>query len=315
VHFVRVMADPSFYIGVDVGGTFTKAALTNSAGRILSQEKISSRGFSRKAYFAARLDAVLEALCGQAGCRRRDVRAVGIGVPGPVDFNHGRVLSLTNIRGWVHFPLAQFLKKRLGVPVFVENDANCMALAESRRGAARGAAHVLCVTLGTGVGGGLILDNKIYRGPFFLGGEVGHIPVSAEGPACSCGGSGCLERFVGNAALAHRARRLFKKDIPLEEISRRARKGDRRCQVFWRETGDIIGRALAGVVNTCSPEVIVLGGGVAAAGRVLLSAVAVSLRRHAMQQIKGHIKVRKALLGNDAGMVGAALLAMEQTKI
>jgi glucokinase len=307
------MTQGPLYLGVDVGGTFTKTVLTASGGRILSQEKISSRGFSHKRRFADGLDAVLDVLCQRAGRRRRDLRAVGIGVPGPVDFGRGLVLSLTNIRGWSRFPLASFLKRRLRVPVFVENDANCMALAESRRGAGRGASHVLCVTLGTGVGGGLILNGAIYRGPFFLGGEVGHIPVCDGGPACPCGGSGCLERFVGNAALTVRARRIFKRAVSLEEISRRALRGDRRCRKFWQETGTLIGRTLAGVVNTCSPRVIVIGGGVAAAGRVLLDAVAAAVRRHAMRQIKGHIKVRGACLGNDAGMVGAALLAEEQT--
>lgn len=308
------MTDSFLYLGVDVGGTFTKTALVDSAGRILSKETISSRGFSRKPVFAARLNGAVDRLCERAGRRRKSLIAVGVGVPGPVDFGRGLVLGLTNIRGWTRFPLARFLRRRLRVPAFVENDANCMALAESRRGAARGYAYALCVTLGTGVGGGLILDNKIYHGPFFLGGEVGHIPVGEKGPPCSCGGVGCLERFVGNAALAARARRLFKKKLTLEEISARARAGDRRAEIFWQDAGELIGRALAGVVHTCGPEVIVIGGGVAAAGRVLLDAAAASLRRHAMKQIKGHIKVRKALLGNDAGMIGAALLAKEQAQ-
>ncbi len=308
------MADPSLYLGVDVGGTFTKTALIGPAGRILSKEVISSRGFSRKPVFAARLNGAVERLCARAGRRRKDLVAAGVGVPGPVDFGRGLVLSLTNIRGWTRFPLARFLRQRLGVPVFVENDANCMALAESRLGAARGYAYALCVTLGTGVGGGWILDGKIYRGPFFLGGEVGHIPVSDKGPACSCGGAGCLERFVGNAALAARARRSFRKKMSLEEVSARARSGDRRARRFWQEAGSLTGRALAGIVNTCNPEVIVIGGGVAQAGPVLLKALARSVRRHAMRQIKGHIKVRRALLGNDAGMIGAALLAKEQAR-
>jgi len=308
------MPNPFLYLGVDVGGTFTKTALIDPAGRVLSKEVISSRGFSRKSVLAARLNGAVELLCQRAGRRRKDLVAAGVGVPGPVDFGRGLVLSLTNIRGWTRFALARFLSKRLGMPVFVENDANCMALAENRRGAARGFAHALCVTLGTGVGGGLILGGKIYRGPFFLGGEVGHIPVCDTGPACSCGGKGCLERFVGNAALAARARRIFKKRISLEEVSARARQGERRARRFWQETGRLTGRALAGVVNTCNPEVIVVGGGVAQAGPVLLKALARAVRRHAMRPIKRHIKVRRAILGNDAGMIGAALLAKEQAE-
>ncbi|MGE5280439.1 MAG: ROK family protein [Deltaproteobacteria bacterium] len=309
------MTQSAVYAGVDVGGTFTKAALLGPGGRILAQDRITSRGFSRRPYFAARIQAVLSALSDRARCRLRDIIAAGVGVPGPVDFGRGVVLSLTNIRGWTRYPLARDLSRRLRIPVFVENDANCMVLAESRLGAGRGARHVLGVTLGTGVGGGLMLAGGIYRGPFFLGGEVGHIPISSDGPDCPCGGSGCLERFVGNAALLERARRVFGKRVCLEEISGKARRGNSRCRTFWREVGEEIGRALAGVVNTCGPEVIVVGGGVAAAGGDLLDAIEESVKRHAMKQIKGRIRVRRAALGNDAGMIGAALLAREQAAL
>lgn len=300
-----------FYFGVDVGGTFTKFALMDEKCRAVGRAMIPSEGFSNKAFFAKSLKEEFERLLAQGGIGRQEIRGAGVGLPGPVDFEQGIVLSLTNIKGWSRFPLASFLKKFFRVPVVIDNDANCMALAEVRLGAAKGASSALCVTLGTGVGGGLILDGEILRGDFFFGGEVGHIPIAADGPACSCGGSGCLERYVGNRILLARVKEIFGRKISLEEAGRMARMGNRMAQTVWREAGEKIGFALAGVFNVFNPRVIVVGGGVAGAGGVLLDAIRLTLRRHAMRQLKSKVVVRKALLGLDAGVLGAALAAKE----
>ena len=156
------------YLGVDVGGTFTKLALVNEACRIVARHSISSQGFSDKAFFVKELRAALSLLLSGYGKHLSHIRGAGIGLPGPVDAQGGIVLSLTNIFKWNNFALVSYLKRFFSFPIFIENDANCMALAESRCGAAKGASYALCLTLGTGVGGGLILEKKIYRGPFFL---------------------------------------------------------------------------------------------------------------------------------------------------
>lgn len=301
----------NIFFGVDVGGTFTKTALVDVKGRLIAKSKISSRGFSNKSFFAKSLKDNLLSLLVRSPFSATSVEGVGIGLPGPVDFDKGVVLSLTNIRGWNRFPLAAYLKKSFSCPVLVENDANCMALAEARSGAARGASCALCLTLGTGVGGGLIIDKNIYRGPYFLGGEVGHIPLSLKGPVCECGGRGCLERYVGNHALLADVRDIFKKRLSLEEVSRLAALKDPRALRVWRKAGSWIGLALSGVVNVFNPQVIVIGGGVAEAGDVLLKTILETIREHAMKQLKGKIRVKKAALGNDAGVLGAALLVKE----
>jgi len=221
-------------------------------------------------------------------------------------------LSLNNIKGWNHFHLAGFLEKHLPFPVYVDNDANCMALAESRLGAARGARFALCLTLGTGVGGALILDNDIYRGPFFLGGEVGHMPLHASGPACECGGIGCLERYVGNQAIARRVRQIFGKVVALEEVSRLARRGHAKANKVWQEVAGYLALSIAGIVNVLGPQVVVIGGGVAQAGQVLLVPLRIRVRQHAMRHLKNKIRIVRAALGNDAGFLGAALLAKEK---
>lgn len=188
-----------------------------------------------------------------------------------------------------------------------------MALAESRMGAAKGASYVLCVTLGTGVGGGLILNREIYRSPYFLGGEIGHVPIALDGPRCECGGFACLEKYVGNQAIKRWVRREFKRDIPLEEVSRLARKGDFKAKKVWEGVGEYIGLVISGAVNIFNPEVVVVGGGVSLAGDVLLRSIKRSVKKHAMRLLKNHIKVKRAALGNDAGVLGAALLAKEGT--
>ena len=300
------------YIGVDVGGTFTKAALLDHKGMVLSKAQVSSRGFSNKRYFADTLRNMSLRLAALARIPFGEISAMGIGLPGPIDSERGVILSLTNIRGWNHFHLAGFLEKYLPFPVYVDNDANCMALAESRLGAAKGARFALCLTLGTGVGGALILDNDIYRGPFFLGGEVGHMPLYASGPACECGGIGCLERYVGNQAIARRARQIFGKAIALEEVSRLARRGHAKAKKVWQEVAVCLALSIAGIVNVLGPQVIVIGGGVAQAGNALLVPLRTRVRRHAMRHLKNKIRIVRAALGNDAGFLGAALLAKEK---
>ena len=301
-----------FYFGIDVGGTFTKAALIDRTGKILARTQIPSSNFSDKNHFGRVLRQTVLYLASEAGGRMSDIRGGCVGVPGPVDSDRGVVLSLTNIPGWSHFPLTKFLRRFFTCPVYVENDANCMALAESRLGAARGASHAVCLTLGTGVGGGIILDRRIYRGPFYLGGEVGHMPLGVNGPACECGGRACLEQYVGNKAIMNRVKKAYGKEIPLEEVSSRASAGHPKARKIWDETARYLAQGVACMVNVLNPEVVVIGGGVSHAGRVLFGPLRIYARRHAMRHLKSRLKIVPASLGNDAGFLGAALLAKEK---
>ena len=301
-----------YFLGIDVGGTFTKAALVNENGRLLVKQQISSKNFSDKAFFAHQIKSIFSSLVKIQKIHSSDVKAIGIGLPGPVDPKRGVVLSLTNIRKWDNFALVSYLKDFFPMPLFIENDANCMTLAESRLGAARGASFALCLTLGTGVGAGLILNNEIYRGPYFLGGEIGHIPMALEGPRCECGGVACLERYVGNQALVWKLKTVFRRRISLEEASVLAKNGDTRAIKIWRQAGEYIGLAVSSVVNTLNPEVIVIGGGVSLAGDVLWRSIRSTVKKHTMRFLKKRIKIKKAVCGNDAGVLGAALLAKEK---
>jgi len=301
-----------FYLGVDVGGTYTKLALVNDACRIVSRHAIASRGFSDKAFFVHELRAAVSSMVSEYGLHLSQIKGAGFGLPGPVDAERGVVLSLTNIAKWNNFALVSYLKRFFSFPIFIENDANCMALAESRLGAAKGTSYALCLTLGTGVGGGMILEKQIYRGPFFLGGEIGHVPVALSGKRCPCGGAACLERYVGNRAIMARIKKEFARTMSLEEVSSLARRGNHKAMKIWDDVGRYIGFALSGVVNVINPEVIVVGGGVSLAGDVLMRSIKRSVFKHAMKHLKGKVRVKRALLGNDAGVLGAALLAREK---
>lgn len=302
------------YFGIDVGATFTKIALIDEENRIAAKVSISSSGFSVKSFFVKKIKEAMERLLNSYSLTWSDVKGIGIGLPGQVDFERGIIINLTNIKGWIGFHLVDYLKDFFRMPVFVENDANCMALAEARMGAAKGASYALCMTLGTGVGAGLIIHNEIYRSPYFFGGEIGHMPVDLSGPLCACGGAGCLEQYVGNRAIALKVRKVFKREVPLELLSEMAAQGHKKAQMIWKDTGELLGMAIAGMMNVFNPQVIVIGGGVAAAGKVLFIPIEKTVKKHAMRFLKKKVRIKAAKLGNDAGVLGAALLAKEKVE-
>jgi len=193
----------------------------------------------------------------------------------------------------------------------MDNDANLMCLAESRLGAARGLRHAVCLTLGTGVGGGIIADGKLYRGADNATGEVGHLPINEDGPRCNCAGKACLETYIGNNRILAQAKKMFGRSIPLEEVSRLAAGGNKKAIALWSGVGEHLGVALTGVVNLLNPEAIVIGGGVANAGKVLFDKVKEVIRKRAMTVQARQVKVYKAKLGSAAGLIGAAVMVKE----
>jgi glucokinase len=221
------------------------------------------------------------------------------------------------------------LKKRLGVPVFVDNDVNVMALGEMRFGAAREASNMLCITLGTGVGGGLIFDGKLYRGSSYAAGEFGHVPIGIDGPKCNCGGKACVEAYVGNryivrdviARIEAGEKTMIKKlaggdlsKITPETIDEAAANGDRFAKNVWVDVGNKVGIGLAGAVNLLNIEKIVIGGGVAEAGKVLFDSIRDTIAARAMKLSAKTVKVVRAKLGYDAGVIGAATLVLYELR-
>ena len=304
-----------FIIGIDLGGTKIKAALFDIHLQSQAHKVFVTNSFENKGLLIKGILDIVRGLIKEQGLKKEDILGVGLGLPGPVDSQKGRVHFLPNISGWENVPLAQILRRRLKLPVFLDNDAKLMTLAEYHLGKARFAKNALCITLGTGVGGGLILNGELFRGLDNAAGEIGHLPVNINGPACACGGKACLEAYVGNKRILALAKKIFHRDISLEELSRLATLKNKLAVSVWCKVGEYLGVALSAAVNLLNLDVIVIGGGVADAGEVLFEQVKKTIGLRAMSVHSKRVKILKAGLGNHAGMIGAGVLVKERLGI
>jgi glucokinase len=243
---------------------------------------------------------------------KTSILGVGLGLPGPIDVKQGTVHFFPNIPGWKEVSLKPILEKRLKLPVSLDNDAKLMALAEHKLGAARSFKNAICLTLGTGVGGGIIIENHIYRGSSNASGEIGHLPINESGPRCNCGGEACLETYIGNNRIIKEAKKTFKQSISLEKLSALAKNKNKKAVRIWQDVGRHLGIALVGVVNLLNPDGVVIGGGIAEAGKILFDKVREVISMQAMSVQARKVKVVKAKLGKDAGLIGAAILVKEK---
>ncbi|MCL2169746.1 MAG: ROK family protein [Defluviitaleaceae bacterium] len=275
-------------IGIDLGGTSIKAGIVTDGGEILARKSVATEP-------ARGVDAVIAdiiALC--EGLITDEVQSIGIGCPGTVEPPGGTIILAANI-GFADIPIGQIVSNRLNLPVYVENDANCAALAESRFGAARNSAVSATITFGTGIGGGIVIDGKIFSGGFFGAGEVGHQIIRAGGEPCNCGNRGCFEVYASAAALLRRTGGLS-----LSEAF------ETHHSAIYSYLDDLsIG--LSNIINILQPEIMVIGGGISILGEPLIAAIK---SRLASLVLGGVLKTRLkiAQLGNDAGIIGAALL-------
>lgn len=309
--------------GVDFGGTNIKAGLVTRQGRVLARRTLSTHQHLTPERFARGVVAALRAL---ARTRRARLRGVGIGAPGLIDTRDGRIHQLVNVPGgWRGVRLGVLVERYAQRPCAVDNDVNVVALGEWRVGAGRGTQHSVYVTLGTGVGGGIVLNGQLVRGALGSAGEVGHMAIALNGPRCACGRHGCLEAFIGTAAILRRARRAMRRGARVlsalaertgrltpEVVARAASAGDPSARGIWQEVGGCLGRGLANVVNLLNPERIIIGGGVGRAWALFAPSMRASLRAHAFEAPAKAVRVVRAQLGDRAGIIGAASLLWER---
>jgi len=305
-------------IGIDFGGTSVKSA-------IVEDGRITQRGNpvdTRKHTAAGTLfEAIFEAIA-MLRLSHPDVQGVGMGLPGFIDTDRGIVHGLSNVPGWDEIPMLAMLRDRTKLPCAIENDANAMAYAEFMHGAAQGAKNAICITLGTGVGGGLILDGRLYRGSRYAAGELGHSSIDLHGPRGVYGTPGDLEVYVGNRQIGERASRLYAaaqqerapEQCTPKDLEKLAVEGDRIAIALWDSLGDEIGAALTNAIWVLNPDTIVIGGGVAAAGELLFSPIRRSIRERTSTLFSEQLRVLPAKLGNDAGIIGCAALALAAGK-
>lgn len=294
------------YLGIDWGGTYVKAGILNPKGKIVKKVVYTSQSLSRKKEFIREIGRLIERF------KPYNIKALGIGAPGIINIKKGSIYYLPNIPGWKNFPLAKTLRNKFKLPVFVDNDANLFALAEARRGAAKGKERGIFLTLGTGLGGSIIFNKKILRDEISAL-ELGHVPVSLKGRECGCGSKGCIETFVGNGYLLGRYRSLKKNKSKVKDVKgiyKLALAGEREAILAWQEFSQALGKFLSGMVNIFNPQVIIFGGGVSGAFKVFKPYLWETLRACAMKPHLKGLKLVRARLQN-AGIIGAALLAKE----
>lgn len=314
-------------IGIDVGGTKIAGALVSGEGSILDRERVDTPAESTEQIVAA-ITEVIHALMGRADEEGREVVAVGLAVAAMVDARAGHVWFAPNLP-WRDVDLGRLVEAEIGRPVVVENDANAAAWGEYRHGAGAGVDDMVLFTVGTGVGGGCIIDDNLLRGAFGIGGELGHITLDPDGPRCGCGNRGCLEVFGSGNALVRNARDLVTSASPLGEalrarcdgdpdrlegtdVTQLAQEGDPASVELLEEIGTRLGHGIASVCAVLDPRLVVIGGGVSAAGDLLLGPTQTAFARHLIG--RGHRpspELVLASLGNDAGVVGAAAVARE----
>jgi len=304
-----------FIIAIDLGGTNLKCALLDNDLKIKAKSSFSTKSFDDKHKLIQRIIDSLDSLILNQRLKRSAILGVGIGVPGPVDTLKGIVHFLPNIPGWKEVGLKKILEQKIKLPVFIDNDAKLMTLAEHKLGAAQHYKNALCLTLGTGVGGGLIINNLLYRGSDNSAGEVGHFPLNENGPLCGCGARGCLETYVGNSKIIKDARKLFGPKITLERVSELARENNLKAIDFWSQVGGKLGLALSGIVNLLNLDLIVIGGGVSYAGGVLFENIRRTIILRAMRLPAKRVRVVRAKLGIDAGIIGAGYLVRERNNV
>jgi glucokinase len=310
-------------VGVDMGGTKLLAGAVDRGLNVHHRTQRALAGLDQEALVDAAVDAV-EEMREAAG---EPVAAAGFGIPCTIDRSRGVAVQAVNLP-LADIAFADVMSDRLGLPCFMDNDANLAALAEHRTGAARDAAHAVMLTIGTGIGGGLVLDGRLYRGSLGAGAELGHTVVDIDGPPCqgNCPNHGCLEAVASGTALAREARAAAERE-PDSELGRMlsegreltgalvtelAHDGDRAARGVLELIGRRLGVGIANFVNLFNPEVVVLGGGVMGAGELLLEPARAEMAERALPPGRDVVRVVAARLGPEAGMVGAAALAWDE---
>lgn len=308
--------------GVDIGGTSAKLGALAADGRVLDRASVPTGKSIGASDFVSAVARAVEALAERTGA---DIAAVGVGSAGLVDTASGVVRRSPNLPEWRDVPLRRLLSDALGRPVRLLNDADAFALGEYGQGAGRGTRTGVYLTLGTGVGGAIVLDGVLFRGAFGMAGEAGHMTVDVNGARCPCGGRGCLELTVGSAHIVEAATALVRSgadgrglreaagdgDLSPQTIALAATRGDVTATRVFDRVGEVLGLFVVGLTNLLSPDVVVIGGGVAGAGPPLWRPLESAVSRYSLSPVECRPALEPAALGTDAGWLGAATLARD----
>lgn len=314
------------FAGIDIGGTKTAVALAMSNGEIISRHYFLTRPERGARNVVDEIIRALDAMIAEAG---GNLAAIGIGCCGPLDIERGLILSPPNLPGWDSFPIVEYFQQNFAVPIALENDANSAALGEHRFGAGRGFENLVYMTVSTGIGGGIIINNRLIHGIGAGAGEFGHMTVTSDEINCGCGSQGCLEAICSGTSIARRARKLLagghsslmsglvnkKDEITAGILVEAARRGDYIANLIWKETIHYLAVGISSIAVMIAPEAFIIGGGVSSAGEKMFFA---PLRQAVYQRVKmlpaEQIKILAAELKNESGIYGALALAFDAVR-
>jgi len=317
--------DPTrgFVVGIDFGATHLTILVADLGAHILQEAEIPININDGPQACIDQANHLLRELLAKAGRELTDINAIGVGVPGPIVSDAGMVLAPPIMPGWDRFPIRDTLVKMWGCPVSLSNDSELGALGEWAAGAGRGEQNLAYIKIGTGIGAGLLLEGQIYRGVTGSAGEIGHLTIEENGPLCACGNHGCLEAIAGGRAIAQQAREIAQKDQrtelanikPIESITARdvasaARLGDLAAQQILNRAGTYVGIAIAGVVNMFNPGMVIIGGGVAQSGDILLEPIRLAVQRRSLPAATRAVRITTAMLGRRSSSMGAIIQAL-----
>lgn len=320
----------SIYIGCDLGGTNIKAGLVDlDKGKVLVSESTPTLAHEGPELVMKRMAEFVQALIDRSELRDSDIKALGVSAPGMLDLEKGETVFITNFPGkWPGVPLRDTLQNALGLPVSMLNDVRAITLGEHTFGAGRGVDNMACFAIGTGVGGGLVINGQLVLGMYGMAGELGHQTIDIHGLRCSCGNYGCLETLTTGPAIASMGVRAVQQGmttvigelvdydlnkINAEVIARAANAGDGIAKEIWQTVGSALGTGISNVIVTVAPQRIVISGGVAAAGELLLRPVRETMAKRIFVLPQDEVEIVVGKLGNDAGILGMAQWAQRNS--
>ncbi|WEV69211.1 ROK family protein [Bifidobacterium sp. ESL0775] len=321
----RFDAHSSKILAFDIGGTKLAAGIVNESGECKNFTSIPTQREDGPKKVIPRLLKLGEQVMGD----EKGIRAIGISCGGPLNANTGVLIGPPHLPGWTNIAITQIATNHFGLPAYLDNDATAAALGEAWYGAGASASSMIYLTISTGVGGGIVIDGRPYRGATGNGGELGHITVRPGGRLCSCKRHGCLEAYCSGRNIARRAQIKLDEasslgqvsslslidDITAADVSRETAAGDWVASTVWNETTSILGQALTDLVNAFEPEVAILGGGVTRAGAMLLDPVRAIVKENAMEPIAQKARIVLASLGDEVGVIGAGAIAFDRLGI
>lgn len=311
-----------YVIGIDLGGTKINGAVANFKGDMISQYTIATKAEEGKEAVLQRIITVVEKVIDESNVDKEKIVSIGIGSPGPLDAKKGMIITTPNLP-FENFNIVQPLVDKFNIPTYLDNDANAAAIGEYAFGAGKGTDNMVFITVSTGIGGGAVLNGKIYRGNTCNALEIGHMTLEKDGPRCNCGNYGCAEALASGTAIAKAAREQVEKGINTSlsnyekirayEVFREAEKGDTVAQNILNKALNYLGICVANIITSFDPEIVIIGGGVSKGGNIVFEKVNEVVKERCFKAMWESTKIVPAALGTDAGVKGAIALAIMES--